>query len=60
MPEVETDAMQPSLFTPEAQIAPAAPLVSIPALNAQSALAAAITAFYPDVVRQGFQPVDLA
>jgi len=54
MPEVETDAMQPSLFTPEAQIAPAAPLVSIPALNAQSSLAAAITAFYPYMVRQGF------
>ena len=54
MADVEADAVQPSLFTPEAQIAPAAPLVSIPALNAQSSLAAAITAFYPYMVRQGF------
>ncbi len=54
MADSETDAVQPSLFAPPKEGGSSAPVASIPALSGQSSLAAAITAFYPYMVRQGF------
>ncbi|MBK6430480.1 MAG: site-specific integrase [Anaerolineae bacterium] len=54
MADLEADAVQPSLFAPPEERAPAPPITQTPTLTGQSSLAAAITAFYPYMVRQGF------
>lgn len=54
MADSDLDAVQPSLFAPPQEMAPAPPIVQTPTLTGHSSLAAAITAFHPHMVRQGF------